>query len=177
MLYLWRILMLAFHSLGRNVFRSALTTLGIVIGVAAVIAMVEIGQGASAAVQDTIKAMGANTLIIMPGTATSGGVSFGSGSVLTLTPDDAVALSDPDRCPAVEAVAPIVRARTQVVYGSKNWVPIYIYGTTPSFLEIRDWEALAEGSPFSTQDVNAMREVCLIGQTIARELFENESPV
>ncbi len=177
MTYFWRVLMLAFHSLGRNVFRSALTTLGIVIGVAAVIAMVEIGQGASAAVQQTILSMGANNILVMPGTATSGGVSFGGGSAVTLTPDDVTAISDPDRCPAVEAVAPIVRARTQVVFGNKNWVPIYIYGTTPSYLDIRDWDQLAEGNPFTTYDVAGMREVCLVGQTLVRELFDNESPV
>src|SRR5947208_6641283 len=135
MLYLYRVLVMAFKSLGRNVMRSGLTTLGIVIGVAAVIAMVEIGQGASVAVKRTIESMGANNLLIMPGTATSGGVSFGMGSIQTLTPDDSLALSDPDRCPAIEAVAPIVRARTQVVFGNKNWVPINIYGTTPSYLE------------------------------------------
>lgn len=177
MLYFYRILILAFKSLGRNVMRSGLTTLGIVIGVAAVIAMVEIGQGANVAMQKTIEGMGANNLLIRPGTATSGGVSFGSGSVLTLTPEDAVALADPDRCPAIEAVAPIARARTQVVYGNKNWVPIFIYGTTPNYLEIRDWENLEEGSNFSSQDVNSMREVCLIGQTVARELFDGESPI
>src|SRR5262245_42751895 len=156
---------MAFKALSRNVMRSALTTLGIVIGIAAVIAMVEIGQGASRAVQQTIMSMGANNLLIMPGTASSGGVSFGRGWGLTLTPADAEALSDPDRCPAVTAVAPIVRARTQVVYGNKNWVPIFIYGTTPEYLEIRDWTDLTEGNPFSMQDVAAMREVCIVGQT------------
>src|SRR5690242_8159526 len=89
MLYLYRTLLLAFRSLGRNVLISGLATLGIVIGVAAVIAIVEIGQGASVSVQKTIESMGANNLLVMPGTATSGGVSFGSGSVLTLTPADA----------------------------------------------------------------------------------------
>jgi ABC-type antimicrobial peptide transport system permease subunit len=177
MLYFWRVLVLAFHSLGRNVFRSALTTLGIVIGVAAVIAMVEIGQGASTAVQKTILSMGANNILVMPGTATSGGVSFGGGSGVNLTPDDATAVGDPDRCPEVEAVAPIVRARTQVVFGNKNWVPIYIYGTTPSYLEIRDWQNLKEGNPFTAYDVASMREVCVIGTTIARELFDQESPI
>ncbi len=177
MLYFYRVLTLAFHSLGRNVFRSALTTLGIVIGVAAVIAMVEIGQGAAAAVQQTILNMGANNLLIVPGTATSGGVSFGSGSIRTLTPDDALALADPDRCPAIDKVAPLIRARTQVVWGNRNWVPIEITGTTPTYLEIRDWEELADGNPFSNYDVAAMREVCLVGQTIVRELFEGESPV
>src|SRR4051812_20924659 len=166
MLYFLRILVLAFRSLGRNVLISGLATLGIVIGVAAAITTVEVGQGANAANQKTLESMGANNLLIMPGTATSGGVSFGSGSVMTLTPEDAVAISDPDRCPAVEAAAPLVRARTQVVYGNKNWVPIEINGTTPNYLEIRDWEPLDEGSPFSNQDVNAMREVCLLGQTL-----------
>ena len=160
---LYRTLRMALYALRRNVMRSALTTLGIVIGVAAVIAMMEIGKGSSTAIKQTIASMGANTLLVQPGTASSGGVSFGSGTILTLTPGDAVALTDPDRCPALDGVAPIVRARTQVVYGNKNWVPINIYGTTPRYLEIRDWENLDEGSNFSNQDVNAMREVCLIG--------------
>jgi ABC-type antimicrobial peptide transport system permease subunit len=177
MLFLYKTLILAFKSLSRNIMRSSLTTLGIVIGVAAVIAMVEIGQGASAAVQQTIMSMGANNLLVMPGTATSGGVSFGSGSVMTMTPEDADVLNNPDRCPAVEAAAPIVRARTQVVFGNRNWVPIYIYGTTPNYLDIRDWSNLEEGNAFSMQDVNAMREVCLVGQTIVRELFDGESPI
>ncbi len=177
MLYLYRVLLLAFKSLGRNIMRSSLTTLGIVIGVAAVIAMVEIGQGASLAVQKTIQSMGANNLLIRPGTATSGGVSFGSGSVLTMTPEDADVLSNPDRCPAIESAAPVVKARTQVVFGNKNWVPIYIYGTTPNYLDIRDWTSLEEGNAFSMQDVMAMREVCLVGQTLVRELFDGESPI
>src|ERR1043165_2020436 len=101
MMYLYRVLLLAFKSLSRNIMRAALTTLGIVIGIAAVIAMVEIGQGASAAVQQTIASMGANNPLIRPGTAASGGVSFGAGSVMTLTPEDAEALGDPDRCPAI----------------------------------------------------------------------------
>src|SRR4051794_34084125 len=94
-----RTLRMALHALRRNKMRSALTTLGIVIGVAAVIAMMEIGQGSSSAVQKTIKSMGADNLLIQPGTASSGGVSFGSGSVVTLTPQDAEALSR--ECPAV----------------------------------------------------------------------------
>src|SRR5436305_14875441 len=143
MLYFIRILTLAFKSLGRNVMRSGLTTLGIVIGVAAMIAVVEIGQGASVTVQKTIESMGANNLLIMPGTATSGGVSFGSGSVLTLTPQDADAIET--ECPSVRDVAPIVRARTQVIYGGKNLVPMYIYGTTPDYLGVRDGPDLAEG--------------------------------
>src|SRR5258708_6951879 len=147
----YRTLRMAVYALRRNIMRSALTTLGIVIGVAAVIAMMEIGQGSSTAVKQTIASMGANNLLIQPGTASSGGVSFGSGSILTLTPKDAEGLLR--ECPAAIGVAPIVRARTQVVYGNRNWVPLYIYGTMPSFLEVRDWQDLEEGDVFSERDV------------------------
>jgi ABC-type antimicrobial peptide transport system permease subunit len=165
----------ALRALRRNIMRAALTTLGIVIGVAAVIAMMEIGNGSSAAIQKTIASMGANTLMVMPGQAASGGISFGAGSVLTMTPQDADAISKD--CPSVSGVAPVVRARTQVVYGNKNWVPMSIYGTTPSFLDVRDWSDLAEGDPFTDRDVRNTSKVCLVGQTIVRELFGGQSPV
>src|SRR5215831_18398585 len=102
---IYRTLRLALFALRRNIMRSALTTLGIIIGVSAVIAMTEIGQGSSTAVQKTIASMGANNLLVMPGTASSGGVTFGSGSVITLTPRDAEAIAR--ECPAVNGVAPI----------------------------------------------------------------------
>jgi ABC-type antimicrobial peptide transport system permease subunit len=172
---LFRTIRMALIALTRNVMRSALTTLGIIIGVAAVIAMVGIGQGSKKAVAQTIQSMGANNLLIQPGTASSGGVSFGSGSVMTLTPADADAIARECQ-PAVASVAPIVRARTQVVYGNKNWVPLYIYGTTPSFLDVREWD-LAEGRAFTDQEVNAGAEVCMIGQTLVRELFGRQSPI
>jgi ABC-type antimicrobial peptide transport system permease subunit len=172
---LYRTLRMATHALRRNVLRSALTTLGIIIGVAAVIAMMEIGQGSSTAIRKTIASMGANNLLVQPGTASSGGVTFGSGSIVTLTPQDAEAILR--ECPAVRAVAPIVRARTQVVYGNRNWVPLYIYGTTPDFLDVREWTDLVEGEPFSERDVRNASKVCLIGQTIVRELFQNRSPL
>src|SRR5438093_11950041 len=124
----YRTFIMAVNALRGNVMRSTLTTLGIIIGVAAVIAMVEIGQGSSTAVKQTIASMGANMLLVQPGTASSGGVTFGSGSVITLTPQDADAILRECR-PAVSAAAPVVRARTQVVYGNRNWVPLYIYGT------------------------------------------------
>src|SRR5947209_1178945 len=175
MLFLSRIIKTAFRALSRNIMRSALTTLGIVIGVAAVIAMTEIGQGASTAIQQTIKSMGADNLLVQPGTAASGGVSFGSGSVMTLTPQDAEAISR--ECPAVAAVAPVVRARAQVIYGNKNWVPLYIYGTTPEFLKVRDWQDFDEGEPFTEQDVRSGSKVCVIGNTLVKELFGGESPI
>jgi ABC-type antimicrobial peptide transport system permease subunit len=171
----YRILRTAVRALRRNVMRSALTTLGIVIGVSAVIAMTEIGQGSSTAVQKTIASMGANNLLIMPGTASSGGVTFGSGSTITLTPKDADAIAR--ECPAVNSVAVVVRTRTQATFGNKNWVPLYIYGTTPSFLDVREWTDLEEGEPFTDADVRNQTRVCLVGQTIKHELFNDQSPI
>jgi ABC-type antimicrobial peptide transport system permease subunit len=165
----------ALNSLRRNVLRSALTTLGIIIGVAAVIAMVGIGQGSKKAVARAIQSMGANNLLVQPGTASSGGVSFGSGSVMTLTPQDAEAVARQCR-PAVTCVAPVVRARTQVVYGNRNWVPVYVYGSTPSFLDVRQWD-VDEGRAFTGQEVSTGAELCLVGQTIVRELFDGQSPL
>src|SRR5215510_12350315 len=143
----YRTCKLALWALRRNMLRAALTTLGIVIGVAAVIAMMELGHGSALAIQRTIASMGANNLLLLPGTAASGGVSFGVGSKLTLTPQDADAILKD--CPAVGSVAPVVRARTQVVYGNRNWVPLNIYGTTPTFLSVRNWTELAEGDSFT----------------------------
>ncbi|MHB1038303.1 MAG: ABC transporter permease [Pirellulales bacterium] len=165
----------AFGALRRNKMRSALTTLGVIIGVGAVIAMMEIGQGSKSAMQATIASMGANTLLVQSGAATSGGVSFGSGSVMTLTPQDGDEIAK--QCPAVEDVAPIVRARSQIVYGSRNWVPMYINGSTPAFLTVRDWENLDEGEMFTERDVRNGNKVCVIGETIKRELFQGESPI
>jgi ABC-type antimicrobial peptide transport system permease subunit len=171
----YRILRTAFRALRRNKMRSVLTTLGIIIGVGAVIAMTEIGKGSKTAVDKIMQSMGANILVVMPGTASTGGVSFGSSSVITLTPQDAEAIARD--CPAVRNVATIVRARTQVTFGNKNWVPGYIYGATPSFLEVRDWTDLEEGDTFSDADVRNGARVCLIGQTIKRELFNGQSPL
>jgi ABC-type antimicrobial peptide transport system permease subunit len=154
--------------------RSVLTTLGIVIGVAAVIAMMEIGQGSSKAIQKSIASMGAATMIVLPGAAASGGVSFGGGSAMTLTPEDGEAIVR--ECPAVRASAPIVRARSQVVYGNLNWIPATMQGTTPDFLDVREWR-LSDGEPFTDQDVRSASKVCIVGQTLVRELFGGVSPV
>jgi macrolide transport system ATP-binding/permease protein len=164
----------ALHGLRRNVMRAALTTLGIVIGVAAVIAMMEIGRGSSNAIQATIASMGANNLLVLPGTASSGGVSFGTGSVMTLTPQDAEAILN--ESPAIKSTAPIVRARTQVIYGNRNWVPSFIYGTTPAWLDVREW-GLAEGDMFTNRDVRNASKVCVLGQRLVRELFQGENPI
>jgi macrolide transport system ATP-binding/permease protein len=169
-----RTLRTALAGLRRNVMRAALTTLGIIIGIAAVIAMMEIGRGSSTAIQQTISSMGANNLLVSPGTASSGGVSFGAGSSMNLAPQDADAISN--ECPAIRAVAPIVHARTQVVYGNRNWVPATMDGTTPGFLGVRDWK-LAEGEPFTDRDVRNANKVCVLGQRLVKELFQGESPI
>jgi ABC-type antimicrobial peptide transport system permease subunit len=170
-----RILGTALRALRRNVLRAALTTLGIVIGVAAVIAMMEIGNGSTQAIQRTIASMGAYNLLIYPGNIFAAGVSYGSGSTLTLTPLDADAIiSD---CPSVIAAAPIERTRTQIIYGNRNWVPYAMYGTTPAYLEVRDWTEMAEGAAFTDRDVRNSSKVCLVGETIVRELFAGASPI
>ena len=169
------ILLASLTALRRNVMRSALTTLGIVIGVGAVIAMMEIGNGSSASIQKTIASMGANTLMIFPGAAASGGVSFGAGSTMTLTPDDSDAIMR--ECPSVRATAAVVRSRNApLIVGNKNWVPSEIDGTTPDFLAVRQWP-LSEGAAFDERDVRNAARVCLIGQSLVRELFQGQSPV
>jgi macrolide transport system ATP-binding/permease protein len=165
----------ALGALRRNKMRSALTALGVIIGVAAVIAMVEIGQGSKTRLQKTIASMGANNILVLPGAAASGGVSFGVGSVMTLTPQDSDEIAR--QCPAVSDTAPIVRARAQVLYGNRNWIPNTLLGTTPSYLAVRDWEDFSEGDTFTDSDVRNWNRVCLVGETIKRELFLGESPL
>jgi ABC-type antimicrobial peptide transport system permease subunit len=166
----------ALIALTRNKTRAALTTLGIIIGIAAVIAMMEIGQGSSSAIQKTIASMGANNLLVFPGMAASGGVSWGAGSTMTLTPQDSDAIAS-ELSGVITASAPLVRTRAQIVYGNRNWSPQTIYGTTPDYLRVRQWEDLAEGEPFTDRDVRGSAKVCIVGQTIVREVFGGESPV
>ncbi len=165
----------ALNALHRNLFRSALTTLGIIIGISAVIAMMEVGQGSQTAVEKNIASMGANGILILPGVASSGGVTMGIGSTQTLTPEDSDEIAK--HCRYISAVAPVIRARTQVIYGNRNWVPVYIHGTTPSFLAVRNWENLQEGVSFTERDVRNGSQVCLVGNTIVRELFRGHSPL
>ncbi len=164
----------AMKALRRNPMRAILTTLGIVIGVGAVIAMMEIGAGSSSAIQKGIASMGANVLVVTPGTAATAGVRKGSGTVITLTPKDCEAILR--ECPAVRNAAPLVGARAQLIYGNRNWVPDRISGTTPAFLDIQEW-SVDEGEPFSQRDVLSANKVCLLGRTAVTELFGDESPV
>ncbi|HEY3855913.1 MAG TPA: ABC transporter permease [Verrucomicrobiae bacterium] len=170
-----RIFKIALRALRRNVMRAMLTTLGIVIGVAAVIAMMEIGHGSTLAIQHTIATMGAYNLMIFPGNAMLAGISTGTGGSMRLSPGDADAiLLD---CPSVTAAAPVVWARAQAVYNNLNWQPGSLIGTTPSYLDVRDWGQMAEGNPFTERDVRNTSKVCVIGKTIEKMLFQDESPV
>ena len=171
----YSILRTALSALRRNVMRTLLTTLGIIIGVAAVITMMEIGNGATIAIQRTMISIGANTLVVVPGAANTGGINYGIGSLMTLTPQDADAIIK--ECTAVGNVAPIVRARTQLVSGNRNWVPTYVYGTTPSFLQVREWMDLDQGEAFTEHDVRNASKVCLIGQTVVKQLFGGQTPM
>ncbi|MEI8371474.1 MAG: ABC transporter permease [Planctomycetota bacterium] len=165
----------AWKALRRNKTRTALTALGVIIGVGAVIAMMEIGEGSKFAIQKTMASMGAHTVMIHAGEATSGGVSLGEGSAVTLSPQDADEILN--QCPSVAAVAPLVRARAQVIYGNRNWNSSQISGTTPSFLTVRDWQEFSAGHMFTEHDVRTVSKVCVVGETLRRELFQDESPI
>lgn len=155
--------------------RSALTCLGIIIGVASVIAIVEIGQGTNQSIQQTIAAIGANVIQLDPEHIMIGGVSSGAGGKASLSPQDSDAILR--ECSAVRYCAPSVDCRVQIIYGNRNWSPMNILGTTPDYLKVRCWENLAEGEMFTEEDVLSANRVCLVGQTIVRELFQGESPV
>jgi ABC-type antimicrobial peptide transport system permease subunit len=170
-----RILRTALRAIGRNPMRTALTMLGIIIGVGAVIAMMEIGKGSSSSIQMSISSMGANTIVVFPGNSSAGGISAGMGSSMSLTAQDGEAIAK--ECPAVRYVTPIVRGRGQVVYGSHNWAPMYIYGTSPAYLNIRNWTQLSDGCMFTDSDIRSARQVCVLGQTLVRELFSGDSPI
>jgi putative ABC transport system permease protein len=164
----------AFRALRRNKMRSILTMLGIIIGVAAVIAMVSVGQGANVAVQKQIESLGTNLLMVMPGSTTTGGVRSGWGGVSTLTLQDAAAIKR--ECPSINAVTYFRRQGVQVVYGNKNWSTT-AQGTTPEFAQVRNWNTSA-GSFFTARDDSTANRVVVIGQTIANQLFgEGEDPV
>ncbi len=165
---------IALQALRRNVMRTLLTMLGVIIGVAAVIAMMEISAGASLAIQVTVINMGANTLLVLPGAPQRGSGGFGDRTD-SLTPEDAEAIAR--ECPTVTCTAPIVTANAQVVCGNRSWSPIYITGTTRAFLVARNWTDVDLGRVFNDREVLSGSKVCLIGQTLVRELFGDRYPI
>ncbi len=164
----------AFRALRRNKMRSILSALGVIIAVAAVIAMTEIGQGSKEMLRKNIASMGANTIMVLSGAMSRGGVSQGTGTAITLTPQDAEEIAR--QCPAVRSVAPMIRTRVQVVNGNRNCVPESINGTTPIYLDVGEWK-IASGEMFTERDVLNSNKVCVIGNTIRKELFPSGSPV
>jgi len=164
---------ISFRALRVNKMRSALTMLGIIIGVGAVITMLAVGTGASRRIAEQISSMGSNLLIILPGATTAGGVRMGAGTQPTLTMGDADAIKR--ECPSVSDVAPVLNGVAQVIYGHQNW-STGVIGTTPSMLVVRDWP-LASGRSFTDQDVKSATKVCLLGQTVVDNLFGDMNPV
>jgi putative ABC transport system permease protein len=164
---------ISIRALRVNKMRSALTMLGIIIGVGAVIAMVAVGAGASQKIAAQISSMGSNLLIILPGSTSAGGVRMGSGSQPTLSMGDADAIVK--ECPSVADVAPTLGGVAQIVTGHMNW-STGVSGTTPGFLNVRDWD-LQSGKPFTQQDVKSATKVALLGQTVSYNLFGDQNPV
>jgi len=171
---LWMTFVTALRALRRNKLRSALTMLGIIIGVAAVITMVSIGRGADAAVQQQIQSLGNNLLMVVPGATTANGVRSGWGMASTLTVADAAAIRKD--CPAVAELTYVKRQIVQVVYGNENW-STSAQGSTPSYQSVRDWPVRA-GRYYDEQEEAGARPVALLGQTVVDHLFHpGEDPV
>jgi len=170
---IWPAVRIALRALRVNKLRAALTMLGIIIGVGAVIATVSIGSGAEQRIADQIKSIGSNLMMILPGSTTSGGIRAGLGSILTLSEDDARAMAA--EVAAAQAVAPSMRGTAQVVFGNQNWSTA-IQGVTPEYLEVREWD-IAAGRMFGQEDVDGATKVVVLGQTVAANLFADGDPV
>ena len=169
----WASARIAVRALRVNKLRSALTMLGIVIGVGAVITMVAVGAGAQARVAEQIQSLGSNMIIVLSGSILSGGARMGSGSQLTITEDDAWAIQR--EIPAVAAAAPTSRGGAQVVYGNLNWAT-GIQGVTLEFFTAREWD-VADGRLFSQEEVEGAGKVALVGLTVAGNLFGDSDPL
>jgi len=167
------IIRIAMRALARNKMRSALTMLGIIIGVGAVIAMVGIGQGAQKQAQDQIAAMGSNILFVSSGTVNRGGMRMGWGATKTLVYEDMTAILK--ECPAVAMAAPGSQTTAQVVFGNDNW-STNINGTEPQYLDVRNWP-LQSGVDFEQTDVDTAANVAIIGDTVRKNLFGATDPV
>ena len=166
-------LKISLRALRVNKLRSALTMLGIIIGVAAVITMIAVGKGTSDQLARQIATVGSNMIIVLSGSTTAGGIRGGSGTQMTLTRADAEAIER--ECSAVLLAAPVLNGVAQVVYGNQNW-STGVNGTTEAMLEIRDWKLVA-GRNFSEQDIRNSTKVCILGQTIVDKLFGGIDPL
>jgi putative ABC transport system permease protein len=166
-------LRIALKALRINKMRSFLTMLGIIIGIAAVIAMMAVGSGASYVISQQIASIGSNILLVIPGSTTSSGLRTGSGGVQTLTYDDSRAIQND--CPSVEMASGTVRGSGQVVYGNQNWSTL-LMGASPELFAIREWPVVV-GRSITTSDVDSAAKVCILGQTVAQTLFGAEDPV
>ena len=164
---------IAFRALRRNKLRSVLTALGIIIGVGAVIAMVSIGNGAKAQVEQQIASLGENVILIFSGSVTSSGIRTGWGSAGTLKIEDAEAIRR--EVPGVIAVSEEVISTRQVSAGNQNWFT-RVYGESPEYFDIRQWP-LSDGASFTGQDVRSANKVCVIGRTTASQVFGSEDPI
>lgn len=162
----------ALRALRMNRLRTGLTMLGMVIGVAAVVLMLSIGQGAQTKINQSIETMGSNLFIVLPGATSSGGLTFGSGSVRTLTINDSIAVAE---LPSVRATGPVISGTAQLNYGARNWSTM-ITGTTPDYFMIGNWE-IAEGTVFSESDVRSATRVAVLGAVTADKLFGPVNPV
>ena len=169
----WAAVRMALASLRVNKLRTALTMLGIVIGVAAVIAMVSVGAGAQQRIAEQIRSMGSNLVVVFPGAQTSGGIRWGLGSQQTLTEEDARAIAL--EVPAVEVAAPSVRGSAQTVFGNLNWSTV-IQGVTPDYVEAREW-GIASGRMLGSQDVDGAAKVAVLGDTVWHSLFGDSDPI
>ena len=162
----------ALRALRQNRLRTGLTMLGMIIGVAAVVLMLSIGQGARTKINETIAAMGSNLFLVVPGATSSGGFSFGSGSVRTLTINDAYAIAE---LPSISATAPVTTGTVQLNYAAKNWSTI-ITGTTPNYFTVGNWKMDA-GTAFTESDLRSAARVVVLGSVTAKNLFGDEEPV
>src|SRR5438045_1258290 len=162
----------ALWALAKNKMRAGLTVLGVVIGIAAVTAMVSIGESMSALVQGQLQGLGTNVIVIQPGTTRNGGVR--DSTVPTLTAADSEAIGK--ECPAVLAAAPLIGAGGQVIYGNSNWKPKDMLGVGADYLTVRNWQ-LQAGGFFTHRDLTAAAKVCVIGQTVRAKLFQTADPI
>lgn len=172
-MYILPTVRIALRGLRVNKMRSALTMLGIIIGVAAVITMLAVGEGAKTSLAKSIASLGSNMILVIPGSTTAGGARSGSGNTSTLIPEDAQAVAN--EASAVEVAAPMVRGNGQIVYADRNW-STSIIGTSEEYEQVREWP-VTKGRFLNRQDVDGRTKNCLIGTRVADELFGDEDPL